>query len=115
MNRTLATGEDSAAQMHLFEAPQSGEPFPMHYDIHRLFRPREIGELCRKALEAGPLSTVELAASIIETKGFPGADRHLRTSVAYKIVQALRMQEKRGGMVKRIGKRSGAIVWQLER
>lgn len=100
--------------MHLFEAPGAGEPFPMHYDIHRLFRPREIGELCRNALASGPLSTVELAQAVIDAKGFPGADRHLRTSIAYKIVQALRMQEKRGVGVERTGKKAGAIVWRLK-
>lgn len=101
------------ATMHLFTTPKDGEPFPMHYDIHRLFKPREIGQLCHEALASGPMSTVELAAWVIAKKGFPEADRHLRTSVAYKIVQALRMQEKRRGPVVRDGKRGTAIVWKL--
>jgi hypothetical protein len=101
------------ATIHLFEAPQDGTPFPMHYNLDRLFRRREIGELCHKALASCPLSTRELAAWIIDYKGFPGADRHLKSAVAYRIVQALRMQEKRGGPIRRVGKRSGAIVWRL--
>lgn len=60
------------------------------------------------------MSTVELAEAVIAAKGFPGADRHLRTSVAYKIVQALRMQEKRGVGVERTGKKAGAIIWRLK-
>lgn len=101
------------ATMHLFNAPADGEAFPMHYDIHRLFKPREIGQLCHEALADGPKSTVELAEWVIAKKKFPTADRHLRTSVAYRIVQALRMQEKRRGPVARLGKRGGAIIWQL--
>ncbi len=101
------------ATMHLFEAPRDGESFPMHYDIHRLFKPREISALCHQALAEGPLDTRQLAEWVIAHKGFPGADRHLRTSIAYKIVQALRMQEKRNGPVKRDGKSAGAVVWRL--
>lgn len=100
------------ATLHLFEAPGAGEPFPMHYDIHRLFKPREIGRLCHEALANGPLDTRQLAEAVIAAKGFSGADRHLRTAVAYKVVQALRMQEKRGRLVERDGKKAGAIVWR---
>lgn len=59
------------------------------------------------------MSTRELADWIIREKGFPAPDRHLRTAVAYRIVQALRMQEKRGGKVVRDGKRGNAIAWKL--
>jgi hypothetical protein len=58
------------------------------------------------------MSTVELAEWVIAKKQFPSADLHLRTSIAYKIVQALRMQEKRGNLA-RSGKKAGAIVWRL--
>lgn len=57
------------------------------------------------------MDTRQLADWIIAEKGFAGADRHLRTSVAYRIVQALRMQEKRGGKIERRGKKGNAIVW----
>lgn len=101
------------ATIHLFEAPEAGTPYPMHYNLDRLFRRREIGELCHKALAEGPKDTRQLAEWIIAEKGFPGADRHLRTSIAYRIVQALRMQEKRGGKIERLGKRGNALVWTL--
>jgi len=98
------------ATIHLFEAPEDGSQFPMHYNLDRLFRRREIGELCHEALASGPKDTRELARWIVEAKGFPSPDKHLRTAVAYRIVQALRMQEKRGG-VRRMGKRGTAIIW----
>ena len=82
----------------------------MHYNLDRLFKRQEIGKLCHEALASGPLDTRQLAEWIIEAKGFPGADRHLKTSVAYRIVQALRMQEKRGG-IRRVGKNGNAIIW----
>lgn len=103
------------ATIHLFEAPEDGSQFPMHYNLDRLFRRREIGELCHEALASGPKSTRELAAWIIERKGFPAPDRHLKTAVAYRIVQALRMQERRGMRVRRVGKHGNAIIWELTR
>lgn len=101
------------ATLHLFEAPGAGEAFPMHYNLDRLFKRFEIGELCRKALADGPKDTRQLADWIVEAKGFPAPDRHLRTSVAYRIVQALRMQEKRRGPIKRVGKNGNALIWKL--
>lgn len=101
------------ATLHLFEAPGADTPFPMHYNLDRLFKRREIGDLCHRLLVDGPKDTRELSSAIIAYKGFPGADRHLRTSVAYRIVQALRMQEKRGGQIQRIGKKGNSIVWKL--
>lgn len=101
------------ATLHLFEAPGADTPFPMHYNLDRLFKRREIGELCHKALVEGPLDTRQLAVAVIRAKGFDEGDRHLRTAIAYRIVQALRMQEKRGGKVRRGGKTGNAIRWQL--
>ncbi|MEP7240230.1 MAG: hypothetical protein ABI697_05040 [Devosia sp.] len=104
-----------AATLHLFEAPGAGELFPMHYNLDRLFKRQEIGKLCHEALAEGPLDTRQLAEWIITRKGFLGADRHLRSAVAYRIVQALRMQEKRGGKIARDGKIGNAIRWRLTR
>jgi len=102
------------ATLHLFEAPGAGEVFPMHYNLDRLFKRFEIGELCHKALADGPKDTRQLAEWIIEAKGFPAPDRHLRSAVAYRIVQALRMQEKRRGNIVRNGRSGNAIVWRLQ-
>jgi hypothetical protein len=102
--------------LHLFEAPNADALFPMHYNLDRLFKRREIGDLCVEALADGQRSTRELAEWIIDRKGFPAPDRHLRTSVTYRIVQALRMQERRGGRIMRTPKKQGsAIVWALRK
>lgn len=101
------------ATIRLFEAPESGAQFPMHQNLDRLFKRREIAQLCAVALADGPKNTRELALAVIEAKGFDAGDRHLRTSVAYRIVQALRMQEKRRGPIQRAGKVSNVVVWSL--
>ncbi len=97
------------ATIRLFEAPEAGAQFPMHQNLDRLFKRREIGALCAEALQAGPQSTRELALAVIRAKGFDETDRHLRSAVAYRIVQALRMQEKRQGGIVRVGKAGNAI------
>jgi hypothetical protein len=102
------------ATVRLFEAPQDGEAFPSHMNLDRLFRRQEIGKLCHQALADGPKDTRELALYIIRQKGFDERDRHLRTSVALRIVQALRMQEHRGMRIRRAGKRGTAIIWELD-
>lgn len=45
-------------------------------------------------------------------KGFDATDRRLRSAVAYRVVQALRMQEKRQ-KIKRVDKVGNAIVWEV--
>lgn len=102
------------ATIRLFEAPHDGEAFPSHMNLDRLFRRQEIGKLCHQALADGPKDTRELALYIIRQKGFDERDRHLRTSVALRIVQALRMQERRGMRIRRAGKRGNTIIWELE-
>jgi hypothetical protein len=98
------------AAMRLFEAPEYGEQFPIHMNLGRLFRSRELGELCRAAMADGPKDTRELALYIIRQKGFDEGDKHLRVSIALRVVNAMRMAEKRGKM-QRIGKSGNAIVW----
>lgn len=95
----------------MFEALQNGSQFPLHYNMAQLFRRREIVGYCT---EAGPMDTGQLSDWIIEERQFPNPDRHLKTSVAFQVVQALRLQEKRGGRIQRAGKVSNVIVWQLD-
>jgi hypothetical protein len=72
-----------------------------------LARPREVTTLCKAALLAeGPLDTRELALRVIRAKGLDEADNLLRRSIAFRIVQALTMQAKRGTVVK-MPKRKG--------
>jgi hypothetical protein len=101
------------ATIRLFEAPESGEGFPTHMNLDRLFKRREIAQLCAEALQTGPMNTRELALHVIRAKGFDEGDRHLRTAIAYRIVQALRQQEKRRGAIQRVEKVGNVVVWSL--
>lgn len=101
------------ASIMLFEAPPAGSEFPMHFNLGRLFRARELGTLCREILaSSGPLSTREIAEQVIRIKGLDQDDKHLRTSVSLRVVQTMSMNEKRG-KVARVGKKGSAIVWGL--
>ena len=99
------------ATIVLFEAPDAASAHPVLMDVNRLFKRREIGNLCAEALKAGPMDTRQLALYVIRAKGFDVEDRHLRTAIAYRIVQALRLQEKRRGPIQRVDKVSNVIVW----
>lgn len=95
--------------MMLFEAPRAGSQFPIHFNLGRLFKGRELGQLCREALAQGSMSTCELAEYVIRAKGLDEGDKHLRTSIALRIVNAMRMVEKRGKWLG--GKNGSAIRW----
>lgn len=101
-----------SAVIQLYEV--NGEPvaFPVHMDLSRLFRRGELWGLSKAALGAtgGPLTTREIAAYVIEAKGWNADDRPLRTAVTYRLVQALTMQERRG-RVTSPGKTGGVRVW----
>jgi hypothetical protein len=47
---------------------------------------------------------------VIRAKGMDEQDRHLRTAIAYRLVQALNRQALRGG-IGSAGKRGGVRVW----
>jgi len=99
-----------AATIQLFEAAAGPEGVKPYQDVHRLFRRGEIATLCKAALaERGPLDTRELSHHVMSAKGF-APDNELRKTIAFKIVQALTMQAKRGGVVKG-EKRGGVRVW----
>ncbi|WP_127144921.1 hypothetical protein [Pelagibacterium montanilacus] len=101
------------ASITLFNAPAAGEQFPLHFNLGRLFKGRELGALCREALSDGPKDTRELAAYVIAAKGLDADDRLLRNSIQLRIVNAMRMAEKRRTGVVRHGKRGAAVVWGL--
>ena len=100
------------ASVRLFEAPEHGEQFPLHFSLGRLYQVREVGKLCQEALATGPMDTRELALYAMRAKGLDDTDKHLRSSVALRIVHALRLQEKRG-KVQRVGKSGNATVWRM--
>ena len=100
------------ATIQLFEAgalPDGPKPYQ---DVHRLFKRGEIVKLCKEALaKHGPMDTRELSHHVMEAKGF-AEDNELRKAIAYRIVQALRMQRKRGKLDSP-DKRKGVRVWGL--
>src|SRR3990172_2555275 len=101
------------ATLRMFEAPEGRTEFPVYVDTLRLFKRGEIVAICKKALvEEGPLDTRELALRVIRTKGLDEDDSVLRTSITYRIVQAMRLQWKRGG-VESPAKRNGVRIWRL--
>lgn len=101
------------ATLVVFASPERRTQFPVYMDTLRLFKRREIGTLCKAALAAeGPLDTRELALRVIRAKGLDEADNLLRRSIAFRIVQALSLQAKRGTLTK-MPKRKGVMVWHL--
>lgn len=100
------------ATLRLFE--QDADPESRVYlDTLRLFRRGEIVTICKKALEReGELDTRELALRVVNAKKLDVADQVLRVSITYRIVQAMRLQWKRG-TVESQKKRNGARVWRL--
>lgn len=82
-----------------------------YMDTSRLFRRGELSGLCKAALAShGPQDTRELAWRVAEAKGLDAADPVLRKALAYRIVQALTLQWKRGGIGSE-GIRGGVRVW----
>lgn len=101
------------ATIRIFEV--NGEPseFPAYVEIHRLFKRGEMTAICKAALaQEGPLDTRELALRVIRAKGLDEGDKALRQTIALRIVQALRLLHKRGGILDD-GKRKGARLWRL--
>lgn len=101
------------ATIRIFEV--NGEPseFPAYVEIHRLFKRGEMTAICKAALaQEGPLDTRELALRVIRAKGLDEGDKALRQTIALRIVQALRLIEKRGKL-KGGDRRRGVRVWCL--
>lgn len=100
------------ASIRLFQAPPPGTIAPVRMNIGLLLKSKELGRLCREALAIGPHSTRELALYIIRDKGLDPDDKHLRAAVALRVVNSMRMAEKRGN-VHRVGKKAQTIVWAI--
>lgn len=99
------------ATLRLFKLEGEASEFPVYVDTLRLFKRGEIVRLCKAALEKeGPLDTRELALRVIQAKGMDEGDGVLRTSLAFRIVQALRLQAKRGSVIS-MGKRKNVCLW----
>jgi hypothetical protein len=103
------------AVLRLYElGPDPHLPFPAHMDLNRLFRRGELVSLAKQALSASgqPMTTREIALAVVDAKGWDTQDKVLRSAVAYRLVQALTMQAKRGKLASP-GKRGNVRVWQI--
>jgi hypothetical protein len=99
--------------LRLFELNGAPQQFPAYVDLGRLWKRGEIVAVCRQALEQeGPLDTRELAVRVMRAKGLDEADKVLRQTVAFRIVQALGIAAKRG-TIGNGGKRKGVRVWRV--
>jgi hypothetical protein len=101
------------ATLRMFENPQERTQFPVYMDTLRLFQRGEIVTICKVALaKEGPLDTRELAMRVIRKKRLDTKDAVLRKSIAFRIVQAMRLQAKRHKVLQ-LPKRKGVRVWNL--
>ena len=101
------------ATMRLFEIGERSQ-FPVYVDTLRLFRRGEIVTICKAALaKEGALDTRELALRVIRAKGMDAKDAVLRQSIAFRIVQAMRLQAKRRRVLA-LEKRKGVRVWRMQ-
>ena len=102
-----------AAAITVFKADSpSLKPY---MNMTRIFPRGEMSKLCRAYFEANPggADTHQLADYVIAEKGLDTHDRHLRSSIAFKIVQLMRSWERRG-VVGRLGKNGALIVWKIK-
>ena len=102
-----------SATLAMFAAPEGRTQYPVYMDTLRLFARGEISTICKAALaKEGPLDTRELALRVLKAKRLDAKDNVLRRSVAFRVVQALRMQAKRH-KVTALPKRKGVRMWRL--
>jgi hypothetical protein len=101
------------ATLRMFESPQERTQFPVYMDTLRLFKRGEIVTICKAALaKEGPLDTRELALRVVRKKRLDTKDAVMRKSIAFRIVQAMRLQAKRHKDLQ-LPKRKGVSVWNL--
>jgi hypothetical protein len=101
------------ATIRLFETGRTEEG-ARYVDTLRLFKRGEIWTLCNAALEKdGPLDSRELAVRLIQHRGLDVDDKVLRKSLTLRVVQALRLQQKRGKITSP-GRRKNVMVWQIK-
>jgi hypothetical protein len=102
------------ACIRLFDvAGEDRRTIPPYADLHRIFKYRELGSLCHQSLaKNGPQDTTELAAFVMNVKGLDEGDRAMRKAIAYRVVQTLKAQQKRG-TIGTTGMRNNRRVWAL--
>ena len=99
------------ATLRMFEAGDAPDHVGAAYGLHRIYKRGEMTRTAKAALAAeGPLDTRELAVRVIRAKRLDDTDKPLRKAVAYRLVNALAKQVKRGTLGD-AGKRAGVRVW----
>ena len=88
------------------------QPNKRTYIVGRgFFDKGEIRDIALRHLNEGQLSTREIAERVMLEKELDISDVHLRNSVVYKTVQALRHAARRH-VVEMVEKRGGVCVWR---
>lgn len=88
-----------SAALTIFEA--SGDPLDLarYTNLRRLFRYREMFNICRNAMEReGPLSTTQLVEHVMRAKGLEVGDAVLARAIAFRLIQNLTMHLRRGNL-----------------
>ncbi|MBI3439661.1 MAG: hypothetical protein HY054_13630 [Proteobacteria bacterium] len=100
------------ATIKMLEREGALDDAPRYADVERLFKRGEMIRLCRYALsKESPLDTKQLSARVMEAKGFDSKDLVLLKAVTFRVVQAMRAQERRNTVVG-AGKRHGGVrIW----
>lgn len=119
LRRQLAIAERDlssvTAVLALYDlSPTTQTRFPAYAHLNRLFAYGEMFRLCKVALEEArrPLTTRELALSVIRAKRWDERDAMLRRAVAYRLIQSLTRAAVHGRIAD-AGKHRGVRVWDL--
>jgi hypothetical protein len=111
LNQAQADLAHVNATLRLFEVTGDPNDFPPYLDLSRVFRRGETTDLCLEALRSGPKDTRELAAHVMAAKGLDASDKVLCKAVALRIVQTLRMRQRRGDIDGTM-RRKGVCLWR---
>jgi hypothetical protein len=112
LNQAQADLAHVNATLRLFEVTGDPDEFPPYLDLSRVFRRGETTSLRLEALGSGPKDTRELAVVVMKAKGLDTSDRVLCKAVALRIVQTLRMRQRRGDIDGET-RRKGVCLWRL--
>lgn len=103
------------ATIRLFEVGGEHQQFPAYVRLTTIFKRGELFRFCQEALQASPDGTADtrqVAAHIIAQKGWDASDRALAVSVGHSVVTTLGERFRRG-LVRKSGRRAGAVIWRL--
>jgi hypothetical protein len=98
------------AAIAIFEASGDSKGFPAYVDVHRLFKRGEPMALCKQALAEGRRPPASLPLYVMKAKGLDQGDRVLAKSIGLRLIHALRMQSKRGGVIARDKHKAARIL-----